>query len=88
MGKKHSAKGKKKCYTKKAHGTAPKTKHLGKGYDQIFDEYHSSKPKKLVRDLDLPGEGQFYCTACSSYYIDEIALKDHSGTKRHKRQFV
>ena len=74
-----------KCYKKKQ-SLNPKQKNLKKQYDQIYDDFHSKLPKILPRDLDLPGEGQYYCTACGEFYIDQLALNHHLETKQHKRK--
>ena len=42
--------------------------------------------KKTELDPDKPGLGQYYCVACSRYYITEKALAEHQATVKHKRR--
>ncbi len=36
-------------------------------------------------NLDLPGNGQFYCVSCAKYYKNVEALETHNRSKLHKR---
>ena len=42
-------------------------------------------PARVELDEDLPAHGQHFCIACSRYFISEVALQDHQGTKPHRR---
>lgn len=39
------------------------------------------KMNKFQIDLDLPGDGQFYCIECQRYFIDDRTLQLHKKTK-------
>uniref|UniRef100_A0A1I7XR56 Zinc finger protein 593 homolog n=1 Tax=Heterorhabditis bacteriophora TaxID=37862 RepID=A0A1I7XR56_HETBA len=39
-----------------------------------------------IVDLDLPGDGQFYCIECERYFIDEQTKQNHKKTKLHKNR--
>lgn len=41
---------------------------------------------KVELDEDLPAMGKFYCTPCSRYFINGVALADHERTKAHKKR--
>ncbi|KAI6228862.1 Zinc finger protein-like protein [Aphelenchoides fujianensis] len=65
-----------------------KRKH--KDLDQIHEDL---KPWKVARlttahpvDVDLPGEGQFYCVECARYLVDQETLDKHRKSKVHKQQ--
>jgi len=64
-------------------------KRKNKDLDEIFDDLQSQKLQKLVhqeKDIDLPGEGQFYCIECARYFLSEDVQNDHKKTKAHKRR--
>ena len=42
--------------------------------------------EKTALDTDKPGLGQFYCIACTKYFINERALECHNKEKSHKRR--
>ena len=54
--------------------------------DQIFDDVQEGRKETMPVDLDLPGQGQFYCVACARHFKDEENLGKHRRTKQHKRQ--
>eukprot|EP00771_Trimastix_marina_P004216 gnl/Trimastix_PCT/962.p2 GENE.gnl/Trimastix_PCT/962~~gnl/Trimastix_PCT/962.p2 ORF type:complete len:109 (-),score=17.49 gnl/Trimastix_PCT/962:158-484(-) len=35
---------------------------------------------------DLPARGQYFCTPCSRYFVDQATLDAHLKTKKHKRR--
>ena len=37
-------------------------------------------------DEDVPGEGKFYCVACSRYFVDAANLERHESTKPHRKR--
>jgi hypothetical protein len=47
---------------------------------------HSLCVYRVQLDDDLPGGGQYYCIACSKYFISGNALEQHNRTKPHKRR--
>ncbi|KAJ1363931.1 hypothetical protein KIN20_023897 [Parelaphostrongylus tenuis] len=64
-------------------------KRPGKDIDQIHEDMKPSKAAKLLNqevDLDLPGDGQFYCIECARYFIDEKTMKGHQKSKLHKNR--
>lgn len=54
--------------------------------DAIYDDIKEGRKDDLPIDLDLPGQGQFYCVACAKYFRDEENLTRHGTSKQHKRQ--
>lgn len=59
-------------------------KRKGKDLDEIIEDLRPEKSAKLLNqevDLDLPGDGQFYCVECNRYFIDEVSRKAHKKTK-------
>ncbi|VDM14571.1 unnamed protein product [Wuchereria bancrofti] len=71
----------------KKHTTSNKTrKRKGKDMDQIIEEIRSEKRRcftvrQINFDLDLPGDGQFYCVECDRHFIDEKSLRSHRSSK-------
>lgn len=69
----------------KKHTQSNKTrKRKGKDLDEIIEDLRPEKSAKLLHqdvDLDLPGDGQFYCVECNRYFIDEAARVAHRKTK-------
>ncbi|CAD6198160.1 unnamed protein product [Caenorhabditis auriculariae] len=64
-------------------------KRPGKDYDQIHEDLKPEKAAKLMNqeiDLDLPGDGQFYCIECERYFVDEKTRQIHRKTKLHKNR--
>ncbi|KAL6739054.1 hypothetical protein Aduo_012543 [Ancylostoma duodenale] len=64
-------------------------KRPGKDLDQIHEDLKPSKAAKLLNqeiDLDLPGDGQFYCIECERYFIDEKTRTEHRKSKQHKNR--
>ncbi|PAV89526.1 hypothetical protein WR25_03026 [Diploscapter pachys] len=60
-------------------------KRPGKDLDQIHEDLRPDKAQRLMNqevDLDLPGDGQFYCIECERYFIDDRTLQLHKKTKR------
>ncbi|VDD94453.1 unnamed protein product [Enterobius vermicularis] len=70
--------------------TSNKTrKRRGKDLDEIHEDLRPEKVAKLMNqeiDLDLPGNGQFYCIECSRYFIDEGAVNKHKSSKGHRQR--
>lgn len=69
----------------KKHAQSNKTrKRKGKDLDEILEDL---KPEKIVKiknqeiDIDLPGDGQFYCVECSRHFMNDAILKVHAKTK-------
>lgn len=72
-------------------------KRPGKDYDQLHEDMKPQKAKKLLNqevsfifilvirqiqiDLDLPGDGQFYCIECERYFLDKAVLNNHKKSK-------
>uniref|UniRef100_A0A915DD06 Uncharacterized protein n=1 Tax=Ditylenchus dipsaci TaxID=166011 RepID=A0A915DD06_9BILA len=53
-------------------------KRKGKDLDEILEDLKPEKIAKLQNqeiDLDLPGDGQFYCVQCNRYFIDQATQK-------------
>ena len=50
------------------------------------DKVEAHVAAKTELDPDKPGLGQFYCVACSRYYINLTALQEHSSTAKHRRR--
>ncbi|KAE9421247.1 hypothetical protein Angca_004855, partial [Angiostrongylus cantonensis] len=64
-------------------------KRPGKDIDQIHEDMKPNKAAKLLNqeiDMDLPGDGQFYCVECARYFIDEKTKKGHQKSKLHKNR--
>ncbi|KAI6236306.1 Zinc finger protein-like protein [Aphelenchoides besseyi] len=65
-------------------------KRKAKDLDQIHEDLQPAKVVKLTSehpvDLDLPGDGQFYCVECSRYLVDQLTLEKHRKSKTHKQQ--
>ncbi|CAJ0937341.1 unnamed protein product, partial [Mesorhabditis belari] len=64
-------------------------KRKGKDIDEIHDDLKPKKATKLLNqevDLDLPGEGQFYCIECVRHFADAPTLSLHQKSKLHKQQ--
>eukprot|EP01091_Cochliopodium_minus_P014039 TRINITY_DN4687_c0_g1_i1.p1 TRINITY_DN4687_c0_g1~~TRINITY_DN4687_c0_g1_i1.p1 ORF type:complete len:159 (+),score=41.73 TRINITY_DN4687_c0_g1_i1:173-649(+) len=74
-----------KCFSQKQRNQTKQKRLTEKQYDQQFDEFHDKRPKILPIDMDLPGDGQFFCKACSNFYQDQLALDQHHSSKQHKR---
>jgi bud site selection protein 20 len=53
--------------------------------DQIYNEIKQGKVRTPL-DLDLPGQGQFFCPSCSRYFINEPTLHSHLKSKPHKKR--
>ncbi|EJW83393.1 zinc finger protein, partial [Wuchereria bancrofti] len=76
----------------KKHTTSNKTrKRKGKDMDQIIEEIRSEKRRcftvrQINFDLDLPGDGQFYCVECDRHFIDEKSLRSHRSSKVHRQR--
>ncbi|VDK79215.1 unnamed protein product [Litomosoides sigmodontis] len=76
----------------KKHTTSNKTrKRKGKDIDQIIEGIRSAKQRCSITqsidfNLELPGDGQFYCIECARYFIDEKSLNSHRSSKVHRRQ--
>jgi bud site selection protein 20 len=78
------------------HGTSKDSKtrkRNTKDLDQIWDETQPDKIEKSKKDAteydeDKPGLGQFYCLACSRYFVTETVLTDHFKTKTHKKRLI
>ncbi|VDM62598.1 unnamed protein product [Angiostrongylus costaricensis] len=65
-------------------------KRPGKDIDQIHEEMKPNKAAKLLNqevDLDLPGDGQFYCIECARYFIDEKTRRGHQKSKNGAQYF-
>ncbi|PAV65632.1 hypothetical protein WR25_12324 [Diploscapter pachys] len=59
-------------------------KRPGKDLDQIHEDLRPDKAQRLMNqevDLELPGDGQFYCIECQRYFIDDKTLQLHKKTK-------
>jgi hypothetical protein len=59
-------------------------KRKAKDLDQINEDLQPEKAAKLSNqplDLDLPGNGQFYCIECNRYFTDDLTLGKHRKTK-------
>ena len=57
--------------------TGKKTKNRKRDYDQLADDAQPEKAVKLLnqeRDMDVPGDAQFYCLPCARYFVDNLAL--------------
>uniref|UniRef100_A0AAF5RT56 Zinc finger protein 593 homolog n=1 Tax=Wuchereria bancrofti TaxID=6293 RepID=A0AAF5RT56_WUCBA len=59
--------------------------------DQIIEEIRSEKRRcftvrQINFDLDLPGDGQFYCVECDRHFIDEKSLRSHRSSKVHRQR--
>jgi len=70
-----------------------KRKHIRrKDIERIYDDVNiESKRQKLENqeiDVDLPGEGQFYCIPCARHFTSEETRAAHIKTKKHKRRMV
>lgn len=69
----------------KKHTQSNKTrKRRGKDMDEIHEDLKPEKYAKLIDqpiDLDLPGDGQFYCVQCSRYFLDAATIEKHKKTK-------
>ena len=66
-----------------------KIKNRKRDYDQLAEDAEPEKAVKLLnqeRDMDLPGDAQFYCLACARHFVDSSALGTHQKSKQHKRQ--
>jgi len=66
-----------------------KTKRKKRDLDQIYEDLQPEEVKKFTSlevDLDLPGQGQFYCISCSRYFITNKVLIEHFQTKLHKKR--
>jgi len=68
-----------------------KTKRRGRDFDQVVRDTQTENYEKAMKqmtefDEDKPGLGQFYCMACSRYFLSDELLKKHFDTKRHKRK--
>jgi len=70
-----------------------KTKNYRKNNLKDLDEVHDTikkeiqeEPQKLEHNDDLPGAGQWYCTECSRFFIDEETLEGHKRSKLHKKR--
>ncbi|KAI1733156.1 zinc-finger double-stranded RNA-binding domain-containing protein [Ditylenchus destructor] len=64
-------------------------KRRGKDLDEILEDMKPEKIMKLKNqevDLDLPGDGQFYCVECNRYFMDDAVLEKHKRTKVHKQR--
>ncbi|KAI6237005.1 Zinc finger protein-like protein [Aphelenchoides besseyi] len=65
-------------------------KRKAKDLDQIYEDLQPAKVVELTSehpvDLDLPGDGQFYCVECSRYLVDQLTLEKHRKSKTHKQQ--
>ncbi|CAG9541134.1 unnamed protein product [Cercopithifilaria johnstoni] len=76
----------------KKHTTSNKTrKRKGKDMDQIIEEMRSEKQrcsttKHVDLNLDLPGDGQFYCNECARYFINDKSLSSHKSSKVHRQR--
>jgi len=79
----------KKVHKSNEWGKTKKTKRRTKDIDQIFDEFHGkikSQQEIVGKDEDLPGQGDFFCIACSRYFISQKVLEEHNITRPHKRR--
>lgn len=69
----------------KKHTTSNKArKRKGKDLDEIHEDLGPEKAAKLLKqdfDLDLPGNGQFYCIECNRYFVDTPTMDKHKATK-------
>lgn len=69
----------------KKHTQSNKTrKRKGKDLDEILEDLKPEKITKVMNqevDIDLPGDGQFYCVECSRHFINDVILKRHKATK-------
>ncbi|KAL3982122.1 Zinc-finger double-stranded RNA-binding family protein [Acanthocheilonema viteae] len=76
----------------KKHTISNKTKkRKGKDMDQIIEEMRSEKQRCFATqhvnfNLDLPGDGHFYCIQCARYFIDEKSLSSHRSSKVHRQR--
>ncbi|CAI4221819.1 unnamed protein product [Auanema sp. JU1783] len=64
-------------------------KRPGKDLDQIHEDLKPEKAAKLMNqeiDLDLPGDGQFYCIECARHFTDEKTITAHKKSKPHKNR--
>mmetsp|Transcript_13179 Transcript_13179/g.28048 ORF Transcript_13179/g.28048 Transcript_13179/m.28048 type:complete len:131 (+) Transcript_13179:295-687(+) len=80
-----------KASTNKDHRTLKRTIYKGRWDDicaeQLLPEnVEAVLAKQTAVDPDKPGLGQFYCIACSRYYISAKALQEHSATTKHRRR--
>ncbi|WVQ65212.1 uncharacterized protein L199_003385 [Kwoniella botswanensis] len=60
-----------------------------KDLDQIEIDLRPGNRAKLERqeiDEDKPGLGQHYCVECAKYYETDLALRNHTKSKVHKRR--
>ncbi|KJH47035.1 hypothetical protein DICVIV_06887 [Dictyocaulus viviparus] len=59
-------------------------KRPGKDIDQIHDDMKPKNAAKLLNqeiNVELPGDGQFYCVECGRYFIDEETRIKHMRSK-------
>ncbi|WWC88169.1 uncharacterized protein L201_003074 [Kwoniella dendrophila CBS 6074] len=60
-----------------------------KDLDQIEIDLRPGNRAKLERqeiDEEKPGLGQHYCVECAKYYETDLALRNHTKSKVHKRR--
>ncbi|XP_022706094.1 zinc finger protein 593-like isoform X2 [Varroa jacobsoni] len=70
-------------------GKAIKTKHRVRDLDEITEDLKPQNVRSMIRqriDYDLPGAGQNYCVHCAKHFISDKALKEHLGSRPHKRR--
>ncbi|ODO07584.1 bud site selection protein 20 [Cryptococcus wingfieldii CBS 7118] len=68
---------------------AARTRVRTKDLDQIEMDLRPTNRGKLEKqpiDEDKPGLGQHYCVECAKYYESDLALKNHTKSKVHRRR--
>ncbi|ODN84052.1 hypothetical protein, variant [Cryptococcus amylolentus CBS 6039] len=68
---------------------AARTRVRTKDLDQIEMDLRPTNRSKLEKqpiDEDKPGLGQHYCVECAKYYESDLALKNHTKSKVHRRR--
>jgi len=69
----------------RARRTFGRTKDLDQVADDLKPENYD-KLKNQPLDLDLPGNGEYYCVHCARYFISEKAIDTHFISKEHKKR--
>lgn len=62
--------------------------HVELIYEDVNIPEKRAKLENQEVDVDLPGEGQFYCIPCARHFIDQPNLDSHKKTKIHRRRYV
>ena len=59
---------------------------LEKVYEQPQEQARQLLDILTPADPEIAGDGQFFCGFCSRHFITEAVLREHEGSKTHKKR--